>query len=129
MRMGYDGVEHFREGIFGDGLEGNFWEEELPPCIQSQLECLWHFVPVRDYSNAKRMLAATGFTPLNVERMTSKSNASGVSKNCVAWKVEKAVHYIVQSLQFLSTYLFLDPRALATYDITPISSSLAFCGY
>ncbi len=27
-------------GVLGDGLEGNFWEEGLSPCIQSQLECL-----------------------------------------------------------------------------------------
>ncbi len=69
----------------------------------SQLECLhglsihnllWQFVLVRDYSKAKRMLAATGFTPLlvNLESMTSKSNVSGGRKDCVAWKVEKAVH-------------------------------------
>ncbi len=43
------------------------------------------------------MLAVTRFTPLlvNLESMTSKPNAGGSSNNCVAWKVEKAVHYFV----------------------------------
>ncbi len=41
------------------------------------------------------MLAATGFTLLlvNIERMTSKPKAGGACTDCVAWKVEKAVHY------------------------------------
>ncbi len=41
------------------------------------------------------MLRTTGFTPLlvNLESKTSKPNAGGTAKNCVAWKVEKAVHY------------------------------------
>ncbi len=67
----------------GDGLDGDFWEEGLPSCIQSKLECLhgwsvhnllWQLVPVRDYSNAERFLAATGFTPLlvNLQSITSK---------------------------------------------------------
>ncbi len=45
------------------------------------------------------MLTAKGFTPLlvNFESMTSKPNAGGGSKNCVIWKVEKAVHYIVNA--------------------------------
>ncbi len=68
-------MEQIRDGVFGDGLEGNFWKEGLPSCVQSKLECLhecsghdfhWQFVPVRDYSNAERMLAATGLTPLLV---------------------------------------------------------------
>ncbi len=42
-------------GSIGDGLEGNFWEEGLPLCMQSQLEylhgwsvhnLLWQLVPV-----------------------------------------------------------------------------------
>ncbi len=39
----------------------------------------------RDFSNAERMLAATGFTPLlvNLESMTSKLNAGGGSKDGV----------------------------------------------
>ncbi len=50
--MGYDRVDQIREGVSGDGLEGNSWEEGLSPCIQSQLEylhgwsvynLLWHF--------------------------------------------------------------------------------------
>ncbi len=45
------------------------------------------------------MLAATGFTPqlVNLESMTSKPNAGRGSKNCVAWKVEKVVHYFVHT--------------------------------
>ncbi len=40
------------------------------------------------------MLTVTGFKLLlvNLESMTSKPNASGGSKNCVAWKVKKAVN-------------------------------------
>ncbi len=44
------------------------------------------------------MLAAAGFTPLsvNLESMTSKPNVcGGGSKNCIAWKVEKAVQHFV----------------------------------
>ncbi len=45
------------------------------------------------------MLAATGFTPLlvNLESVTSKPNAGGGSKDCVAWKVEEAVHNSVHA--------------------------------
>ncbi len=104
--MGYDGVEQIQKGVSGDGLEGNFWEEGLPPCIQSQLECLhgWsvqnflrQLFPVWSHSNAEYMLTATGFKPLlvNLESMTSKPNASWDSNNCIAWKVENAVHYFV----------------------------------
>ncbi len=86
--MGYDRVEQIWEGVSGDGLEGNFWEEGLPPCIQAQFEylhgwnvhnLLWQLVPVRDHSKAERMLTATGFTPLlvDLESITSKSNAGG----------------------------------------------------
>ncbi len=84
-------MEQIWEGVLGDGLEGNLWEEGLPSCVQSKLErlhgssChdfLGQFVPVRDYSNAERMLAATGLTPLwvNLESMTSKPNAGGAAK-------------------------------------------------
>ncbi len=43
------------------------------------------------------MLTATGFTPMlvNLESMTSKPKAVRGSINCVAWKVEEAVHYFV----------------------------------
>ncbi len=60
-------------------------------------QSLWQFVPVWDYKTTELMSAATGFTPflLNFESMTSKTNVSGGNKNCVAWKVEKAVHYFV----------------------------------
>ncbi len=69
----------------GDGLEGNFWEEGLPLCVQSKFECLrgcsghnflWQLVPVRDYS---------------------KPNAGGGSEDCVTWKVEEAVHYFLHA--------------------------------
>ncbi len=96
------------EGVLGNGLEGNLWEEGLPPCIQSQLKCLhrwsvhnllWQLVPARDHSNTECMLRATGFTPLlvNLESMASKPNAGGCSKDCVAWKVEKAVNYFLHA--------------------------------
>ncbi len=95
-------MEQIGEGVLGDGLEGNSLEEELPSCVHSKLECLhecsghnflWWFVPVRDYSNAERRLAATGLTPLlvNLKSMTSKPNAGGGSKDCVTWKVEEAL--------------------------------------
>ncbi len=98
--MGYDRVEQIREGVLEDGLQGNFREEGLPWCVQSKPECLhgcsdhnllFQFVPVRDYSNAERMLAATGRTPLlvSLEIITSKPNADGGSKGCVTWKVEE----------------------------------------
>ncbi len=101
-------MEQIREGLLGDGLEGNFWEEELPLCVQSKLDCLhgcsghnflWQLVPVRDYSKAECMLAAAGLTPLlvNFQIMTSKPNASGGSKDCVTWKVEEAMHYFVHT--------------------------------
>ncbi len=52
-----------------------------------------------DYTNAENVLAATSFAPLlvNLESVTSKPNARGGSKNCVAWKVEKAMHYVVHA--------------------------------
>ncbi len=37
-RVGYDRVEQIWEGVLGDGLEGNFWEEGLPLCVQSKFE-------------------------------------------------------------------------------------------
>ncbi len=94
--------------MLGDLLEGNFWEEGLPSCVQSKFEglhgCsghnfLWLFVSVRDYSNAERMLAAMGLTALlvNLQRMTSKPNAGGGSKDRVTWKVEEAVHNFVHA--------------------------------
>ncbi len=92
----------------GDGLEGNFWEEGLPLCVQSKFECLhgncghyilWQLVPVRGYSNAERMLATTSLTPLlvNLQSMTSKANAGGGSKDSVTWKAEEAVHDFVHA--------------------------------
>ncbi len=50
-------------------------------------------------SKAERMLAATDLTPrlVNRESMTSKLNAGGGSKDPVAWKIEKAVHYFVHA--------------------------------
>ncbi len=92
ITLGYDRMEQIRRGGIGDGIEGNFWEEGLPPCIQSQLECLcgwsvhnllWELVPLRDYANAERMLTAAGFTPLlvNLESMSVKPSAVGGNKN------------------------------------------------
>ncbi len=65
-------------------------------------KAFWLLVPVRDYSNVKHMLAATGFTPLllNLEILTSKPNAGEGSKNCIVWKVQKAAHYFVHADKF-----------------------------
>ncbi len=92
----------------GDRLEGNFWEEGLPMCIQSRFECLhgcsghsilWQLVPLWDYSDAERMLETTSLTSLlaNLQSMTSKPNAGGDSKDCATWKVEEAVHNFVHA--------------------------------
>ncbi len=45
------------------------------------------------------MLMAMGFTPLlvKVEGVTLKPSADGGSKDCVEWKVEKAVHNVVHA--------------------------------
>ncbi len=52
-------MEQIWEGVLGDGLEGNFWEEGLPLCVQSKFECLhgcsghnilWQILQVWDYS-------------------------------------------------------------------------------
>ncbi len=32
---------------------------------------------------------------MNLESITSRPDAGGGSKDCVAWKVEKAVHYFI----------------------------------
>ncbi len=98
-------MEQIWEGVLRDGLKGNFWEEELPLCVQSKFEChgcsghdiLLQFVPVWDYSDAGRMLATPTPTPLlvNLQSMTSKPNAGGSSNDCVKWKSEEAVHNFV----------------------------------
>ncbi len=91
--MGYDRVEQIREGISGDGLEGDFYEEGLPSGIQSQLECLhgwsvhnllWQFAPIRGYSNVERMLAVTGFTSLlvNLETLIENPKAGKSRRSC-----------------------------------------------
>ncbi len=93
-------MEQIWKGVLGGGLEGNFWEEGLPLCIQSKFECLlWQLVPAWDYSDAERMLATTSLTPLlvNLQSMTSKPNAGRGSKDCVTWKVEEAVHNFVHA--------------------------------
>ncbi len=81
-------MDQIWEGVLGDGLEGNFWEESKLECLHgySGHDFHWQFVPARDYSNSERMLAATGFTPLlvNFECMTSKPNAGGSNKDYVA---------------------------------------------
>ncbi len=60
---------------------------------------LLQLVPVRDYSNAERMLAATSLTPplVNLESMTSKPNVGGGNKDCASWKIEEAVHNFVHA--------------------------------
>ncbi len=35
IAQGWDRVEKVREGVSGDGSEGDFKEEGLPPCIQT----------------------------------------------------------------------------------------------
>ncbi len=83
-------MEQIWEGVLGDGLEGNFWEEGLPLCVQSKFEylhecsghnILWQLVPVWDYSDAERMLATTSLTPLlvNLQSMTATPRADGDS--------------------------------------------------
>ncbi len=71
----------------------------MSPRMERSNFLLWQLVPVRDHLNAERILTATGFTPLlvNIESMASKPNAGGGSKDCVAWKVEKAVHFFVHA--------------------------------
>ncbi len=101
-------MEQIWEGVLGDGLDRNFWEEGLPLCVQSRFECLhgcsghnilWQLVPVWYYSDAERMLATTSLTPLlvNLQSMTSKPNASGGSEYRVTSKVEEAVHNFVHA--------------------------------
>ncbi len=88
----------------GDGLEGNFWEEGLPFCVQSKFECLhgcsghiflWYLVPVWDYSDAERMLPTQLL--VNLQSTTSKPNKDGGSKDRVTWKVKEAVHNFVHA--------------------------------
>ncbi len=65
-------------------------DQALPSCTQLRLKYLYRrsdrnlllqFIPVRDYSNAERMLAATGFTSLllNLENITAKPRTGGVA--------------------------------------------------
>ncbi len=103
IRAGYYRMDQIREGVSGDGLGGNFWEEGLPPCIHSQpMVCSHSPVAVRSSTGCttvERTLTATRFKSLlvNLESMASKPNAGGGSKNCATWKVEKAVHYFVNA--------------------------------
>ncbi len=101
-------MEQIWEGELGYELEGNFWEEGLPLCVQSRFEylhgccghnILWQLGPVWDYSDAERMLATTSLTPLlvNLQSMTSKPNAGGGGKDCVKGKVEGAGHHFVHA--------------------------------
>ncbi len=101
-------MERIREGVLGDVLEGNFWEEGLPLCVQSKFECLhgcsghnilWKRAPVWDHSDAERILATTSPTPLlvNLQSMTSNPNPGGGSRYRVTWKVEEAVHNFVHA--------------------------------
>ncbi len=71
------------------------------------------------------MLTAADFTPLlvNLESMTSKPNAGGGSKDCVAWKVGKAMHNFVHTDKVTmdsSTDLGKEPQPLEgclTWDL------------
>ncbi len=88
----------------GGGEEGNSWEKGMPLCVQSKFECLngcsgWQLVPVWDYSDAERILATKSLKPLlvNLQRMTSKPNMGGDSKDLFTWKVKEAVHYFVHA--------------------------------
>ncbi len=101
-------MEQIWEGVLGDGLEGDFWEEGLPLGVQSKFECLHgctghnilrQLASVWDYSDAECVLATTSLTPLlvNLQSMTSKPNAGGGSKDRVTWKVEEAVHSFVHA--------------------------------
>ncbi len=101
-------MEQIRERVLGNRLKGNSWEEGLPSCGQSKLECfhgcsghnfLRQFASVRDYSDAERMLATTSPTPLlvNLESMTSKPSAGWGSKDYVIWKVEEVMHNFVHA--------------------------------
>ncbi len=53
---------------YRDGLEGNSWDchrassRNLNASMDEAFSVSWQFVPVRDYSNAEIMQAATGFT-------------------------------------------------------------------
>ncbi len=96
------------EGVLGDGLEGNFWVEGLPLCVQSKFECLhggsghnilWQLFPVWVYSDAERMLTTTSLTPLlvNLQSLTPEPSAGGGSKDCVTRKVEGAVNNFVHA--------------------------------
>ncbi len=64
------------------------------------------FVLERGYSRTERSFEATGFTPLlvNFERKTAKPNAGGAWKNCVAWKVKLAVHYVIHTDKVTTDY-------------------------
>ncbi len=85
----------------------NFWEEGLQLCVQSKFECfhgcsghniLRQLVPVRDFSNAECMLAATSLIQLlmNLQSMTSKPSVDGGGKGCVKEKVEEAYRRILK---------------------------------
>ncbi len=58
---------------------------------------------MRNYSNAERLLAVTGFTPLlvNLESMIAKPSAGRGRINCVAWKVENAIYYFIHRDEIL----------------------------
>ncbi len=90
-------------GSIGGRVTGELLEKGPPLCVQSRFEYLhgssghnihWKLVPVRDYSDAERMLLTTSLTPLlaNLQSMTSKPIVGGDSKDRVTWKVEEAVH-------------------------------------
>ncbi len=118
------------------GYDRGLWEEGLLPCTQTQLKCLhgwsvhnllWQFVPVRDYSNAERILRTTGFTPLlvNPESLTAKPKARGGSRNCVACKIEKSVPHFLHT-GHPGFFLGLGKRAAATVELLHIGRGANF---
>ncbi len=112
-------MEQIWEGVLGDGLEGNFWEEGLPLRVQSRIGCLygcsghnilWQLVPVWGYSDAERMLATTSLTPLlvNLQSMTSKPDAVGAASTASHGKSRRPC--IILYMQIRSPRILLRVR-------------------
>ncbi len=103
------------EGVLRDGLEGNFWEEGLPFCVQSKLECLhgcsghnilWQLVPARDYSNAERMLAVT-----SLNTAVGESSKYDLEAQC-GWGQQRPPFYLTRVGRRLMSCMFsLDGEA------------------
>ncbi len=86
-------VEQICEGVLGDGLEGNFWEEGLPLCVQSKFECLHgcsgHNILWQLVGDDESYTAVGEYLKYDLEDQCSKG--------CVTWKVEEAVQYFVHA--------------------------------